>query len=243
MLMHKGPLLRIYFGDAKDELFPGEYLNLPPDKNLFSIPAYTRLKEVMKIERLVFPHQVHEATGLFIATHEQAKSTRSFTLEADYLITNSAYIGLGVMTADCLPVVLYDSFHQAIAVIHAGWRGSVKNIVLKAFDAMQQQFGTKPENLTVFFGPSAKVCCYEIGEDLLESLEDFDLIDRVVQRRDTKLFFDLPKYNQLLLEAVGVKPSSFQVQYNICTICDHSFCSYRRQNTAAGRQMTVACLQ
>lgn len=243
MLLHNTPLLRIYFGDAKDELFPGEYLNLPPDQNIFSIPAFVKLKEVMRIDRLVFLRQVHGTHGVVITSKNQAKKTRSFSIEGDYLVTNVKLIGLGVTTADCLPIILYDSFNQAIAVIHAGWRGSVKNVALKAVDTMAQEFGTKPEHLRVFFGPSAKLCCYKVGEDMLEHLEDFEFIDRVVQRRDDKMFFDLPGFNKLLLEGIGIKQEAFQLGYNVCTICDTSFYSHRRQDKAAGRQITVACLQ
>lgn len=243
MLMHTEPGLRIYFGDAQDKLFPAEYLNFPPNTNLFNFPVYAQLQKLIQAQQLVFPHQVHETQGILITSHEQAQNTRSFAIEADYLVTKEHHIGLGVMTADCMPVVIYDSTHAAVAVIHAGWRGSFKNIVLKAFDVMVETYGTKIEEVTVFFGPSAKVCCYEIGEDMLEKIEEVDLIDQVIQRRDTKLFLDLPRYNQLLLESVGVQPSAFQVQYSVCTICDHSFCSYRRQGSVAGRQMTVACLQ
>ena len=243
MLLHNTPLLRIYFGDAKDELFPGEYLNIAPDKNLFSIPAFVKLKEAMRIDRLIFLRQTHGTEGVVIRSKKQAKRSRSFSIEGDYLVTNAKHVGLGIMTADCLPMVLYDSFNQVIAVIHASWRTSVKNIVLKAVDTMTQEFGTKPEHLRVFFGPSAKVCCYEVGDDMLEFLEDFEFIDRVVQRREEKLFFDLPGFNKLLLEGIGVKPEAFQLGYNMCTICDQSFYSHRRQAKAAGRQMTVACLQ
>jgi YfiH family protein len=253
MLLHNDPHLRIYFGDAQDKLFPADYLNLPPDADLFSIPNYARMLELLHLKNLVFLHQTHSTDGLVITSSEHAQQIRPFFLEGDYLVTNQPLIGVGVMTADCLPVVLYDSVHQAVAVVHAGWRGSVQGVVLTALEVMKENFGTKPEQLTVFFGPCAQVCCYEVGQDFLDNLEDFDFIDRVacplkpwrnrVQRRDSKLFFDVPLYNQLLLESVGVPASAFQEQYNKCTMCDHAFFSHRRQGQAAGRQMTVACLQ
>jgi len=243
MLLHNAPLLRIYFGDAKDELFPGEYLNLPEGKDIFSIEAFVKLRQVMRIERLLFLRQIHSTDGIVVSSKKRTKKTKSFTIEGDYLITNVRFVGLGVMTADCLPIVLYDKVNQAIAVVHAGWRGSVKNVVLKALDRMTQEFGTKPEMLRVFFGPSAKVCCYTVKEDMLEYLEDIEFIDRVVQRRSDEIFFDLPGFNKLLLESVGVKPEAFQLQYNLCTMCEKSLYSHRRQGKAAGRQMTVACLQ
>jgi len=243
MLLHNTPLLRIYFGDARDKISPKEYLNIPADKNLLDIPVFQKLKNVMRLDRIVFPKQVHGAQGFFVASKNQAKKTRSFTKTADFLFTNSKFTGLGVMTADCLPIVLYDKLNQAIAVVHAGWRGSVQNIVLRAVDAMTKEFGTKPEYLRVFFGPSAKVCCYKIGEDMLEHMEDVEFMDRVVHRRGDEIFFDLPGFNRLLLESIGVKPEAFKFNYNVCTICDDSFCSYRRQGEDSCRQMTVVSLQ
>lgn len=242
MLLHNAPLFRIYFGDAKDKLFPDEYLFLPPDKTVFDIPVCARLKELMRIEELVFLRQTHSADGLVITSHEHAREVANFTVEGDYLITNVKSIGIGVMTADCLPVVLFDNFNRLVSMVHAGWRGSSKNIVLKAVDRMMQEFGTKPESLQVFFGPSAKVCCYTIGEDMLESVEDVEIIEHVVQRRGKEIFFDLPAFNKLQLTSIGVKPESFKLDYNVCTICDPSFYSHRRQGKKSGRQMTVVSL-
>jgi len=243
MLLHNTPLFRIYFGDAKDALLsPDEYLSFAPDKTIFDIPACARLKELMRIDQLIFLRQKHSADGLVITSHKQAEEIKPFTIEGDYLITNVKSIGVGVMTADCLPVVFFDNFNRVVATVHAGWRGSAKNIVLKAVDRMMQEFGTKPESLQVFFGPSAKVCCYTIGEDMLESLEDVEIIKQVVQRRGKEVFFDLPVFNKLQLESIGVKPESFKLDYNVCTICDPSFYSHRRQGKKTGRQMTVVSL-
>lgn len=243
MLIHNNPHLRIYFGDAQDKLFPADYLNLPPDANLFHFPAYAQLQGLLQAQQLVFPHQVHETQGIMVTSHEYARTLRPFTIEADYLVTQERNIGLGVMSADCMPIVVYDSVHHVVCMIHAGWRSSFKNIVLKALDVMAERYGTNVAEVTVFFGPSAKVCCYEVGKDILEKIKEVELIEQVIQRRDTKLFLDLPRYNQLLLESIGVQPSAFHLQYSVCTICDHAYYSYRRQGQAAGRQMTVACLQ
>jgi polyphenol oxidase len=243
MKLHNTTSLYIYFGDEQDKQFPDTYLHLPPDTNSFSIPAYAHLQDVMHLEQLIFLHQVHGTHGEIITSKDDIKKIKRFNTEGDYLVTNQPLVGLGVMTADCLPVVLYDSFNRVVSVIHAGWRGSVNNIVLKAFATMHEKFGTEPEQITVFFGPCAKVCCYEIGGELLTILEKSAFFDRVVHWREAKPFFDLPHYNQLLLESVGVQPSAFQGQYNQCTMCDYSFYSYRRQGQKAGRQMTVVCLQ
>ena len=243
MLLHNSPLLRIYFGDARDKIYPDQYNAIDPDKKLFDIPVFAKLKQVMRLDRVLFPKQVHGAQGFLVASKNQAKKTRSFTKQADFLFTDSRFTGLGVMTADCLPIVLYDKLNQAVSIVHAGWRGSVQNIVLRAVDAMSEAFGTTPENLRVFFGPSAKICCYKIGEDMLEHMEDVEFMDRVIQRRGEEMFFDLPGFNRLLLEGIGVKAEAFKFDYNVCTICDNSFCSYRRQGKNSCRQMTVVSLQ
>ncbi|MCK5632148.1 peptidoglycan editing factor PgeF [bacterium] len=243
MLLHNSPLFKIYFGDAKDNLDPEQYLDLPSDKNIFSISAFVHLKNVMKLDRVVFLKQTHSNQGEVITSKRHAKGIRSFTIEGDYLITNVPCVGLGVMTADCLPIVLYDSFNQVVAAVHAGWRGSAKTVVLKALSRMEKEFGTKATNIRAFFGPSAKVCCYTVGDDMLEKLEDFEFIDRVVQQRGKENYFDLPVFNKLLLQSVGVKSDEIKMQYNLCTMCDKSLHSHRRDGKKAGRQMTVVSLQ
>jgi len=242
MLIHNHHLFKIYFGDAKDKIYPKDYLDLSADKAIFELDQFAALKKVMQLDALVFLHQVHGAEGLVIDSLEQAKKLKCFMQEGDFLITNVKRVGVGIMTADCLPVVLFDKRNQVIAVAHAGWRSSVKQIVSKTIDQMQKSFNTRLEDLKIFFGPSAKLCCYKVADDFIEHFEEFEFLDRVIQRRSDGIYFDLPMFNVALLEELGIKKGAINLNYNDCTVCNPLLFSYRRAGEESGRQMTVACL-
>lgn len=242
MLLHNAPYLRIYFGNAEDEIFSNVYLHFPPNTNLFDHPYFASLQKTMQLDQVLFLKQIHSPSGL-VCTEEDIPHVRSFQDEGDFLITHVQSIGLGVMTADCLPVVLYDSRNHAVAIVHAGWRGSAQGVVLRALEAMQQQYDTDLENMQVFFGPSAKICCYQVDEDLMAHFDNYPYAVNTFHWHGEELFFDLPGFNKLQLESAGVKKEAFHFGYSICTICDDKFYSYRRQKEQAGRQMTVVSLQ
>ncbi len=187
---------------------------------------------------LIILDQVHGNEGLIIGEHN---SFIPFQSECgDYLVTNQRNIGLGVLTADCLPIVFVDTIHHVIGIAHAGWRGSVKNIALIMLERMQQQYGIKVTDVTVFFGPCAKVCCYEVQPDFKNNFADG--IPFFTQRKD-KLFFDLPLLNAHLLNTTGVLKTAINEQYNCCTICNDDYFSFRRQGEAAGRNVSVVWIR
>jgi len=242
MLLHSSPLYRIYFGDQRDKIFPKDYSNFPGEKSILDVKPFEKLKKIMGLERLIFLHQVHGTDGIVIDSKEQAEQIRPFSVDGDYIITNVKHVGIGVLTADCLPIIFFDKRNQVIAIVHAGWRSSVGQIAIKVVDKMQKQFGSRLEDLKITFGPSAKICCYRVGDDFMEQIEDFEFVENVVQRRSDGLYFDLPAFNMILLEELGIKKEAFKFEYNDCTVCDESFFSHRQHGDGAGRQMTVACL-
>lgn len=239
MLLHSSPLFNIYFGGQRDNIFPPITATQP----LLEQSPFMHLKKSMHLEQLIFLHQTHSSHGLTITSAEQAEHIAPFSIEGDYLITCVPQVGLGVLTADCLPLILYDHFHHVIALVHAGWRGAIDGIALKVLERMQAGFQTKAEHVRIFFGPCAKVCCYQVTEDFLPHLDQYSFNNQVVHRHGKEFYFDLALFNRLLLEDAGVKKDAFQVQYNLCTIEDQAFFSHRRQAKSAGRQMTVVALK
>lgn len=239
MFIHKADHFALYFGGVQDQLMPAWYLNLP-EASLLEIDPFSKLK-IFGLHDLMFLHQTHSDEGLTV-NQDSLRTCRSFKVGGDYLITNMKQVGIGVMTADCLPILFYDSGSKSVAAIHAGWRGSVAGIAVKALERMQEAYGAHPKDVTVFFGPSARVCCYEVSRGFENNLAGFSWMDKqqVLVERDNKLFFNVPLFNQLQLEAAGVTNAAISTEYNLCTMCDRSFYSSRRDNS--GRQMTVIWL-
>lgn len=240
MLIHKNSQFFIYFGDAQDGLMPQYYLNLP-NTPLLELEPFSEIKEKLGLKDLMFLHQTHSDQGL-VVNQACLAINRPFKAEGDYLTTNINHVGIGVMTADCLPILFFDKNNNAIAAIHAGWKGSVLGVAIKALERMQEVYGTKSEDVIVFFGPSARVCCYEVSHDFESHLEGFSKVDRkqVFIEKENKFFFNVPLFNQLQLEAAGVKKEAISTEYNLCSMCNKTFYSSRRDNS--GRQMTVICL-
>ena len=226
----------LYIGDAQDGIIPQD---LSGSKQAFALIA-----QKMSVQGLVFLKQVHGIAS------KEVVSPDALTLpydiwreEGDILLTNLTGIGIGVITADCLPIVLYDTKNKAVSVVHAGWRGTVQGAATRAVSLMQESFGTKIEDLRVHFGPSAKACCYEVDEPFIKTIgEQVDCADEVLIKRNS-VFFDLPGLNRRQLVAVGIKPDQFTESHNHCTICCSQYCSYRRDAGESLRQATVVMLR
>ncbi len=108
---------------------------------------------------------------------------------------------------------------------------------------MQKAFDCQLDDLKIFLGPAAKACCYEIKEDVLAKIQRFSYGHQAVVERDGKVFFDVALFNQLQLENAELDTTAFNQRYNLCTICNKTFCSYRRDGVHAQRQLTIASLK
>jgi YfiH family protein len=158
------------------------------------------------------------------------------------LVTNKPGAAIGVLTADCLPIVLHDEKKHACGVVHAGWRGSVAGIAVRALGAMTKHFGTDPRDIKIYFGPAARGCCYEVRKDFHKGVSD-EYAERVIVKKDSRFFFDNLRLNALQLMQVGALEKNFNFQYGLCTICDGSYHSYRRDGKQSQRQATVVVLE
>jgi YfiH family protein len=169
---------------------------------------------------VVTVHQIHSASIIV----NGGAPTRQHQ-NADALIDNTPGIALGVKTADCVPVLLADPVHRAIAAIHAGWRGTAQQIVPEAIRSMAQAFGTRPRDLRAAIGPSIGACCYEVGAEVAS---EFGV------HSPGRVHLNLRSINRQQLRAAGVPESSISVSAD-CTMCDPKYHSFRRDAQAAGR--------
>jgi purine-nucleoside/S-methyl-5'-thioadenosine phosphorylase / adenosine deaminase len=233
----RNPKFTIYFGNKDDKIsktLDCVPLNIPIIQHI----KYAPIANKINVKKLAFLNQVHKNDGLIIKDHIPA-----FEIDGDYLITAKPHIGIGVLVADCLPIAIYDQKNHSAAMVHAGWKGTIARIIQKTIIEMQEKLGTDFNNLQVFFGPSAKVCCYEVSSDFLQHLQNFSYSNSVVQKVENKLYLNVPLLNLLQLQEIGIHASSISQEYNVCTICDHRFYSYRRQGQEAGRQMSIITLR
>lgn len=243
MIIHSNPLFTIYFGGAQDRLNQDEYYNLSPEINLLAEPRFAHLADILGIETLIFLKQVHKSGGYVVTPETRAQLARPFAAEGDYLLTDLPGVGIGIMTADCLPIIIHDTRNNALAAIHAGWRGSVEHVAMKAFERMQEAYGTRGVDVRVYFGPSAKPCCYEVGQAVLECADTDPLLADSLVEHDGKTYLNVTRYNMLQLREAGIPQLAFHADYNTCTICDDRLCSYRRDAKSPYRQMTVVALR
>lgn len=243
MIIHDDFLFNLYIGGADDKLYPAEYLQLTQESSLENHPLFASLKSCMGSTRLVFLRQTHSDVGV-VVTPEALAQLNPFAHEGDFLITDQKHVGLGVMTADCLPVALHDPVKQVVGIVHAGWRGVAHQIVVKAIKAMIDTYGTQAYDVRVLFGPSARACCYEVSPDFWQQFTHGQYEKKkYIQERAGKLFFDLPALVVVQLCALGVPLESINKNYNLCTIENENYFSHRRQQENAGRQMMVVSLK
>jgi len=164
--------------------------------------------------------------------------------EGDALISQVPGLALGVFTADCLPLLLYDPVERAVGAVHAGWRGTAQGITRKVIQEMKKKFASRNEKLQVAMGPCIGPCCYETDEPVKEAFQKNRLPWELISlpRGSGKWLLDLAKANAYLLEEAGVKQENIQPpQY--CTLCErHRFYSYRAEGNR-GRQLNFIALR
>jgi len=167
------------------------------------------------------------------------KSNLDAIEDCDALITNLSNVVLTILTADCVPILLYDPVQQVVAAVHAGWKGSKAQIVKKTVRKMIHTFDTNPTDIQVGIAPSIGACCYEVGEDVAKYFFDTPL---AYKQKEEKYMLNLPYVNKQQLLECGVKESHIEMSH-ICTACnvEHYF-SYRKEQGCSGRFMSMIAL-
>jgi YfiH family protein len=123
----------------------------------------------INLDRVVTVNQVHGDT-IVLVDDENYRALK--TVQADAMITNAQGIAIGVETADCVPILLFDPGKPAIAAVHAGWRSTVKRIVQKTLKRMQDEFGSDPSRMIAAIGPAIGPECYEVDEPVMGPMRE-----------------------------------------------------------------------
>jgi YfiH family protein len=160
---------------------------------------------------------------------------------ADAMVTAKSNVFLGVLTADCVPILIIAPKQRFAAAVHAGWRGSLAGIAAKAVSYLADRHNVVPESLEAALGPAIGACCYEVGEDVAGSLivRWGRLAEDCISASGAKPHVDLRRLNQAILTAAGL-PAERIFTAGPCTKCAaEQFFSYRREGKETGRQMSV----
>lgn len=189
----------------------------------------------VKIKSVVFPEQVH---GSSVVTIDDSR--KQFILNDDGLITNKKNIFLGIVTADCLPVIFYDKKSEMVGIAHAGYKGLLSGILQKMLKAMKKM-GADVKNMKIAIGPAIGICCYDVPTErikmfnkLLNSDGDsgrtsFARMTSLCQAREGKYFLDLKKIAKQILILEGIAEKNIEVS-DICTKDNaKDFFSFRKE--------------
>lgn len=192
-------------------------------------------------ERLIMPHQVHltEMAVIDEAFLQLSDEERLARLEGvDALMTDVAGVCIGVSTADCIPVLLFDPVHRAVCAIHAGWRGTVQRIVEKAVAKMTAVYGTHPADLVAQIGPGIHLDSFEVGDEVYDAFAREGFRMELISKKYEKWHIDLPECNRQQLLSVGIPASQIAVS-PVCTFQQSDrFFSARRLTVNSGRIFT-----
>jgi len=160
--------------------------------------------------------------------------------EVDGIVTQSSGIALGVLTADCVPILLVAPRQHVVGAVHAGWRGTVAGIAPLAVAHIEKTFHVPPAEIRAALGPSIGNCCYEVDRDVVDELAARwgVLAGAVIRGAGTKMRLDLRRANATLLARAGV-PASSIASVGPCTKCTVAeYFSYRGLGAATGRSAT-----
>lgn len=187
--------------------------------------------------RLVTVSQVHGKEALVIEGNLPDKP-----VEADAIVTAEPDVAIGMMTADCQPILLFDPVNGAIGAVHAGWKGTALGIVVETGELMWKRYGTRPEDLIVSLGPCIGPCCYKVGWNVLdEYMAKHSEADCFSEKDGLRMDISLGNFYQLL--GIGVKKENISNDA-MCTACNPDlFFSYRKDNGRTGRQLSFIMLK
>jgi polyphenol oxidase len=184
----------------------------------------------------------------------------------DALITSHQGLLLGVLTADCLPILLVDARQRIVAALHCGWRGTARRLAEKAIGRMRMLFGSRPADIRAAIGPGIRPCCYSVGPEVVDEFSSqftysgdlFETRSRPLTPIETKhfimvlplrsnfgprsmkeIYLDLALANVRQLQSAGVPQAQIESDAP-CTSCHPElFFSHRRDSGHTGRMMGV----
>ena len=224
-LVAKDENINIIFSTAKGEL----NFNINEEQGKNNI---IKLKGWFDLKKIGFLYQTH-SRDIFIYDGK--------VHEGDALITDKKNIAIGVFTADCVPVLIFDRVRKVIAAVHSGWKGTLNEITLNTVTMLVRKYNSKPKDLTAYIGPHNKSCCYEIGKAVENLFTTNEMYKNLEVAHQGKL--NLEKCIEAQLKQAGILSENIKT-FNICTFCNEKLqlYSYRKLKNSCGRMFSFIYL-
>jgi hypothetical protein len=187
---------------------------------------------------LLTVQQVH-GSDILVIDEPNPDLSHFLSVECDAVVTNQPGIMLGILTADCYPVLLCDSQRQVAAAVHVGWRGAAAGILEKTVRAMQEIFGCPPQALSAAIGPGIGAHRYEVDRPVRDAFRQGTGHWEEIARETAlgKWELDLRQSCLRQLQEAGLEPGRIEAAQE-CTCCHKElFFSYRRDGGKTGRQL------
>ena len=245
-LLNKTNIVNHGFFNKKNGFSKGIYSSLNCGKgsndnknNIKKNLNYVKKKINSKINDITLLYQVHSTKFFIINKFPQKK------LIGDALITNIKNLPIGILTADCAPILILDNNKKIIAAVHSGWKGAYKNIVIKVLKKFIK-LGSKKKDIIVAIGPTIRQHNYEVGKEFKDKFErkskKNSIYFKFIQNR---IYFDLPKFinNQLISFGIFkidvIKMDTFDKKNNFFSARR----SLKRNESDYGRNISVIMLK
>lgn len=192
-----------------------------------TIEAYA---EALQLSRIHLPKMDQRHTDQILFDGEEGVG--------DARVTDRPHLLVHVRTADCLPVLICDPERRAVAVVHAGWRGTAARLVQKTLRAMKERYGTDFSKVKVAIGPAIGGREYQVGIEVVAVFEKAGLFPGPwCQDQDRDHWhLDLAYANRFLLREIGVRSDNLYLSL-ACTKSDPRFASFRRDGKKRGEQV------
>lgn len=190
------------------------------------------------------PHQTHSSN---IACIEDPDVDPAMLENIDALTTNLPGLAIGVRTADCIPVLLYDPAARAVGAAHSGWRGTVNRIAGKTVIEMKHRFGSNPADIRAAIGPGIGLDSFQVGEDVATAFKQAGFpMEKIWSFRGPREegsmsgghHLDLKECIRITLEDCGLDPANILIS-EVDTFTDNSFYSARREGIRCGRNINA----
>lgn len=182
-------------------------------------------------------YDVWQVHGNEVTLTEIPRPSGLHHIQSDAIATNKMDIYLLMLLADCVPILVYDSAHQAVGIAHAGWKGTLNKVAGALISKMSENYRSSPKDLIAVIGPRICRMHYPVGDEIAQQAEAKFGSSEVLEFKDGKYHFDLGLANEINLHESGVTDIE---RMNVCTFCQNEdWFSHRKEKGKTGRYAAV----